>query len=110
MTHEGVFNIESKLQLPIIRMVLFLLAIILASTTVKADCLACWELRKVEITLKNGETKTGFVQWNDSWLNEKVENWKELRNKFPENLLECYRSSPNNREILVLTKLMTSEK
>jgi hypothetical protein len=107
MTDQGVFNMESRVHLPIVRIVLFLLTSVLTSTTVKADCLACWELRKVEIILKNGESKTGFVHWNESWLNEKVKNWKELRNKFPENLLECYRNSPDNREILVLTKLTT---
>ncbi|HMG89830.1 MAG TPA: hypothetical protein VK589_07215 [Chryseolinea sp.] len=78
----------------------------MSTSIAKADCLACWELRKVEITLKNGETRTGFVFWNEAWLDETIENWKELRNKFPENFMALHRSKPG-QNIYLLTKLTT---
>ena len=86
---------------------LLLFLIILSPITARADCLACWELRKVEIILKVGETRTGFILWNEAWLNDKVNNWKQLKDRFPESVLEYYRSLPSDREILVLTKLAT---
>jgi hypothetical protein len=81
-----------------------LLLILIASTIVKADCLACWELRKVEITLTNGEIMTGFVRWNESWV-VLLEDWKVWKNNFPQSLIHYHKSIPNNQDILVLTKL-----
>ncbi len=37
-----------------------------------ADCLSCWELYNVEITLKNGEVVKGYITWNDSWINNET--------------------------------------
>lgn len=88
------------------RTALFLLTIFLTTSVAKADCLACWELRKVNVILKNGETKTGFVYWNESWLDETTKNWKELKNKFPDNFIEYHRSRPQ-KTFHLLTKLTT---
>ena len=41
----------------------------LISFNLSADCLACWELYNVEITLTNGEVVKGYITWNDSWIN-----------------------------------------
>lgn len=72
----------------------------------RADCLACWSLFKVKVHLKNGGTKTGFVFWNEAWLYDKVENWKELENKFPENFLAYHRSKPKSKEIRLLKRVI----
>jgi hypothetical protein len=85
---------------------ILVLTIIITTSIAEADCLACWELRKVEITLKNGESRTGFVRWNEAWLNETIKNWKELRNAFPENFMALHRSKPG-QNIYLLTKLTT---
>ena len=79
---------------------------LITNSVAKADCLACWELRKVDVILKNGETRTGFVYWNESWLDEATKNWRELKNKFPENFIEYHRSRPQQKFHL-LTKLTT---
>lgn len=69
---------------------LFILLIaLLGYNAAKADCFSCWELRKVEITLKSGSMITGYIKWNDSWLNGVVDTavWK---NRFPESLVAYY--------------------
>lgn len=69
---------------------LFILLIaLLGYNTAKADCPSCWELRKVEITLKSGSRITGYIKWNESWLDGVVDTvvWK---NRFPESLLAYY--------------------
>jgi hypothetical protein len=50
---------------------------------VQADCLACWSLRNVEISLTNGDTISGFVYWNDQWVNNNT-------NQFPKNFLQFH--------------------
>jgi hypothetical protein len=66
-----------------------ILFLFLGAELVKADCIACWELRKVEITLNNGEQVIGLVQWNDGWLGGYggIEEWKTWSNRFPENFV-----------------------
>ena len=69
---------------------LFILLIALLGYNVaKADCLSCWELRKVEITLKSGANITGYIKWKEAWLNGVVDTavWK---NRFPESLVAYY--------------------
>ncbi len=38
------------------------------SFNLSADCLSCWELYNVKITLKSGEILEGHITWNDSWI------------------------------------------
>jgi hypothetical protein len=83
------------------KLLTFLLAI-LSIQTAKADCLACWELRKVEIILKNGDTLKGFVQWNEAWIPD-----IEWQNRFPQSLLYYYDSLPYQDSILVHTQILT---
>lgn len=69
---------------------LFILFIVLLGyNAAKADCLSCWELRKVEITLKSGSMITCYIKWNEAWLNGVVDTsvWK---NRFPESLVAYY--------------------
>lgn len=69
---------------------LFILLIaLLGYNTAKADCPSCWELRKVEVTLKSGSMLTCYIKWNESWLNGVVDTavWK---NRFPESLVAYY--------------------
>lgn len=69
---------------------LFILLIaLLGYNAAKADCPSCWELRKVEITLKSGSTITCYIKWNESWLIGVVDTavWK---NRFPESLVAYY--------------------
>jgi hypothetical protein len=74
--------------------------------SVAADCLACWQLRKVEIRLNESSTKTGFVYWNESWLYGNLKNSEKWANRFPENFLEWHRTRPEQK-IHMLTKLFT---
>lgn len=87
-------------------MIRFFAFLILVSLTVsaKADCPACWELRKVEITLNNGEIITGYVKWNESWLNDVLDTavWK---NRFPESLLPYYQNLGYKWDLEFITEL-----
>jgi len=47
---------------------LLVLLLLINVSLAMADCLACWELRKVEVVLKSGQRMVGFVHWNESWL------------------------------------------
>ena len=69
-----------------------------------ADCLACWELKKVHITLKNDKEITGFVRWNEIWI-YRMENSEELKNKFPQSLVPYY-GYIKNSELLIYTQLI----
>lgn len=73
---------------------------------VAADCLACWELRKVEIKLNDGSKKIGFVFWNEAWLNGNLENWEKWTNRFPDSFLAFHKTTPEQK-IRMLTKLFT---
>ena len=75
-----------------------LLITILLSSTAQADCLACWQLRKVNITLTSGDSLSGFVKWNDAWLGSDADYIK-WQNKFPESLVYLYRSQPDTIKI-----------
>jgi hypothetical protein len=61
---------------------------ILSFNFANASCLACWEQRKVEIILTNGETLTGYVQWNDLWVEDSI--------KFPRSLLIHFKRMDEN--------------
>jgi hypothetical protein len=74
--------------------------------SVAADCLACWELRKVEIKFNDGSKKTGFVYWNEAWLNGNLKNWEKWANRFQESFLELHKTSPDQK-IHMLTKVFT---
>ena len=66
--------------------------------------MACWILRKVEITINNGDRITGFVQWNEAWLTgNEMQKWQ---NKFPESLVPYYQSLNYKLEILVVKDLI----
>src|SRR5687767_9321956 len=71
-----------------------------------ADCLACWQLRKVEIKLNDRSKKIGFVYWNEAWLNGNLKNWEQWTNRFPDSFLELHRTRPEQK-IRMLTKLFT---
>ena len=68
---------------------LILIIALLGYNAAKADCPSCWELRKVEITLKSGPMITCYIKWNESWLDGVVDTavWK---NRFPESLVAYY--------------------
>ena len=69
---------------------LFILLIaLLGYNAAKADCPSCWELRKVEITLKSGSMIACYIKWNESWLDGVVDTavWN---NRFPESLVAYY--------------------
>jgi|GEM_PF-1000035 len=57
----------------------------------QATCLSCWELHKVDITLTNGQVITGYIKWNEAWLNDVIDTavWK---NRFPESVLPYYQN------------------
>ncbi|MBK9356063.1 MAG: hypothetical protein IPN08_01500 [Bacteroidales bacterium] len=85
------------------RILLIFVAIIVINVA-KADCPACWELRKVEITMKSGEIITGYVKWNELWLNDVLDTtvWK---NRFPESLLPYYENLGYKWDLEFITEL-----
>ncbi len=86
------------------RRLLTLLIILIGFNTTQADCLACWELRKVEITLTNGEIISGYIEWNESWLGE-VSLYTQWQNKFPESLIPYYKSLKYERKIILYKEI-----
>ncbi len=86
-----------------IRILSFLIFLI-GFNSAKADCLNCWELRKVEITLNNGQIITGYVKWNEIWLNDVLDTavWK---NRFPESLLPYYQNLSYKWDLEFITEL-----
>jgi hypothetical protein len=49
-----------------------------------ADCIACFQLKGVEVILNDGRIVTGYIPWNDSW----VTGWAETEKKFPDIVFE----------------------
>ena len=86
------------------RILTFLVFLIIGVNTAKADCPACWELRKVEITMNNGQIITGYVKWNELWLNDVLDTtvW---RNRFPESLLPYYQNLSYKWDLEFITEL-----
>ena len=84
--------------------ILSFLIVLLSFNSAKADCLNCWELRKVEITLNNGQIITGYVKWNEIWLNDVLDTtvWK---NRFPESLLPYYQNLSYKWDLEFITEL-----
>lgn len=84
--------------------ILALLILVISFNTAKADCVACWELRKVEITMNSGEIITGYVKWNEAWLNDVVDTaiWK---NRFPESLLPYYQNLGYKWDLELITEI-----
>jgi len=83
---------------------LALLILVSGFISAKADCPACWELRKVEITMKSGEIITGYVKWNELWLNDVLDTtvWKK---RFPESLLPYYENLGYKWDLEFITEL-----
>lgn len=77
---------------------------VLFSFHAKADCIACWSLVKVNITLTNGDSVTGFVKWNDTWL-VYTPNEIEWIDKFPESLIYYYNNNSYSSELTVIKRL-----
>jgi hypothetical protein len=85
---------------------LFVIFCYFASSEAKADCLACWELHKVEITFNTGLTKTGFVYWNDQWLGAYGGgDWAKWKNKFPESFVAHYKHKQDTFSISLIQRL-----
>uniref|UniRef100_UPI0040495C47 hypothetical protein n=1 Tax=Fulvivirga sp. TaxID=1931237 RepID=UPI0040495C47 len=79
---------------------IFLISILcLFPKLVQADCLACWSLRNVEISLTNGDTISGFVYWNDQWINTG-------QSQFPQGFLE-YHQDKGDSVFIMLKKVRT---
>lgn len=48
------------------KILLLFLTTLFLQTTIHAECLACWTLIKVNISLTHGKTLSGYVKWNDA--------------------------------------------
>lgn len=57
------------------------------SIQIFADCLSCWELFNVAITLNNDEIIQGYITWNDSWINDSKIRKLSIYEKFNYKLL-----------------------
>jgi hypothetical protein len=85
--------------------ILSLIISILSYNIAKADCLACWEQRKVEIIFTSGDTLKGYVEWNESWLTT-IPNFEKWKNKFPESLRPFYMNKPYKKDFTLTKKLI----
>lgn len=85
---------------------LFFLSFLFISNLAQADCLACWELRKVRIVLTNDSVRTGYVYWNEAWLGSNLKDWETWKNRFPESMVALYKITPE-RKIHMILKLFT---
>jgi hypothetical protein len=61
-----------------------------------ADCLACFELKGVRVTMKGGQKYSGYVGWNTAWFTSRE------KSKFPDTLLDRERWGPYPRESIML--------
>ena len=66
---------------PVIVPAVLALGVLLRSDHGRADCLACSELKGVQIETKNGDSQKGYVSWNPAWFKERQHA------RFPEALL-----------------------
>jgi hypothetical protein len=84
--------------------ILALFILLIGFNSAKAQCYNCWELRKVELTLNNGQIITGYVKWNEIWLNDVLDTavWK---NRFPESLLPYYQNLSYKWDLEFITEL-----
>ncbi len=82
---------------------LLIFAFVFMGAYCMADCLACFELRKVEIITNDGLKKTGYVYWNEAWLSGEMQQWA---NKFPQSLIALYKTMPE-RPIQLIKKIYT---
>ncbi len=80
------------------------LVLAIGFTVANAQCISCWELRKVEITMKTGQSITGYVKWNEVWLNGVLDTavWK---NRFPESLLPYYENLGYKWDLEFITEI-----
>jgi len=86
------------------KLLALLIIIIMSFNTAQADCATCWELRKVEITMTSGQKVTGYIKWNEAWLNDVVDTavWK---NRFPESVLPYYQKLGYTYELELFTEI-----
>lgn len=61
------------------------------STFCQADCLACWNLKYVKITLDSGEEVKGYIKWNYAWSVWLEDPTTKLTESFPENFIKFYK-------------------
>ena len=67
-----------------------------------ADCLACFELKGVQITMKDGQKYSGYVGWNPAWFTSRE------KSKFPDTLLRRESWGPYPRESIPLYRKVYS--
>lgn len=67
---------ENKMNKRILLILGLLILISLQNTF--ADCLACWELKYVKITLTNNQEIKGYIKWNEVWLSSKNPEKKQF--------------------------------
>ena len=63
-----------------------------------ADCLACFELKGVLVTMKDGQKYSGYVGWNHAWFASRE------KSKFPDTLLNRESWGPYPRKSIPLYK------
>lgn len=66
--------------------------------------MACWVLRKVEVTLTDGTILKGYVQWNESRISESLD-FNKWQNKFPESLVPYYKNLPYKRDLILIQEI-----
>ena len=83
---------------------LFLSLLLMTFNIAMADCLACWELRKVEITYNDGTILNGYVEWNEGWISSALD-YKVWSNKFPESFVKLYTTLKPQYDVNIYQKI-----
>ncbi len=101
--NENLNRLKASKEFEMKKILLIIIAFI-SFTAAKAECYTCWELRKVEITMNSGQIVTGYVKWNDVWLNDVLDTavWK---NRFPESLLPYYQNLSYKWDLELITEI-----
>ena len=58
-------SINRNHQLRLLGPIWILILFVFFTSNLKADCLACWKLKYVEIENNNGEVSKGYIKWSD---------------------------------------------
>lgn len=73
-------------------------AFLFQPSSLHADCLACFELKGVQVTMKDGQKYSGYVGWNHAWFTSRE------KSRFPDTLLSRESWEPYPREPIPLYK------
>jgi len=79
------------------RLLLIAGIIILFTSEVKADCLACWQMYGVKISTNDNDTLFGYVTWNYAWFEVYCGGILKEEVPFPKCFIDYYLKNNRNK-------------